>query len=336
MKNVKKTFHYIALLMAMLVTGALTANAEIVRGNVTDDTGEPLIGATVMVVGQSGGTATDIDGNYEINVPDIKKHELKFSYVGMQAQTVKINGRKVVDVVLKTDADLLDEVVVVGYGQQKKASVVGAITQTSGEVLERAAGVHDISAALTGNLPGVVTVQSSGMPGDESAKITIRGASSWNSSDPLVLVDGIEREMSSVDVSSVKSISVLKDASATAVYGVKGANGVILITTKRGQEGRARIDVGFTATMKTVSKLPDKADSYDALMQRNLAVLHELPIMPSSWSYMTWRQSPTNIAIPRISRSMRDIRTLTGATIFSRIMPCLTMATFLSAAVLNS
>ena len=287
MKNVKKTFHYIALLMAMLVTGAFTANAEIVRGNVTDDTGEPLIGATVMVVGQSGGTATDIDGNYEINVPDIKKHELKFSYVGMQPQTVKINGRKVVDVVLKTDADLLDEVVVVGYGQQKKASVVGAITQTSGEVLERAAGVHDISAALTGNLPGVITTQSSGMPGDESAKITIRGASSWNSSDPLVLVDGIEREMNSVDVSSVKSISVLKDASATAVYGVKGANGVILITTKRGQEGRARIDVGFTATMKTVSKLPDKADSYDALLQRNYAVMHELPIMPSSWSYMT-------------------------------------------------
>ena len=200
---------------------------------------------------------------------------------------MKVSGRKVVDVVLKTDASNLDEVVVVGYGQQKKASVVGAITQTSGEVLERAAGVHDISAALTGNLPGVITVQSSGMPGDESAKITIRGASSWNNSDPLVLVDGIEREMNSVDVSSVKSISVLKDASATAVYGVKGANGVILITTKRGQEGRARIDVGFTATMKTVSKLPDKADSYDALLQRNIAVMHELPILPSSWSYMT-------------------------------------------------
>lgn len=287
MKNVKKSFHYIALLMAMFVSGAFTASAEMVKGNVTDDTGEPLIGATVMVVGVPGGTATDLDGNYQINVPDIKKNELKFSYVGMQPLTVKVSGRKVVDVVLKTDASNLDEVVVVGYGQQKKASVVGAITQTSGEVLERAAGVHDISAALTGNLPGVITVQSSGMPGDESAKITIRGASSWNNSDPLVLVDGIEREMNSVDVSSVKSISVLKDASATAVYGVKGANGVILITTKRGQEGRARIDVGFTATMKTVSKLPDKADSYDALLQRNIAVMHELPILPSSWSYMT-------------------------------------------------
>ncbi len=175
----------------------------------------------------------------------------------------------------------------VGYGQQKKASVVGAITQTTGEVLERAAGIHDISAALTGNLPGVVTMQSSGMPGEESAKITIRGASSWNNSDPLVLVDGIERDMNSVDVGSVKSISVLKDASATAVYGVKGANGVILITTKRGEEGRAKIDVSFTATLKSASKLPNKFDSFDALAARNKAVVHELGLMPSSWSYMT-------------------------------------------------
>ena len=135
------------------------------------------------------------------------------------------------------DDNAIGEVVVVGYGQQKKASVVGSIAQTTGEVLERAAGVSDIGAALTGNLPGVVTVQGNGMPGEEEPQIIIRGASSWNNSDPLVLVDGIERPMSSVDIGSVESISVLKDASATAVYGVKGANGVILITTKRGKEG---------------------------------------------------------------------------------------------------
>ncbi|MDE6023790.1 MAG: SusC/RagA family TonB-linked outer membrane protein, partial [Muribaculaceae bacterium] len=287
MKNVKKTFHYIALLMAMLVTGALSAHAEKVKGNVTDESGEPLIGVTVRVDGTGIGTATDIDGNYSIDVANLNKDVLLFSYVGMKELKEAVKGRKVINVVMKEDAGVLDEVVVVGYGQQKKASVVGAITQTSGEVLERAAGVHDLSAALTGNLPGVVTVQSSGMPGDESAKITIRGASSWNNSDPLVLVDGVERDMSSVDVSSVKSISVLKDASATAVYGVKGANGVILITTRRGQEGKAKIDVGFTATMKTVSKLPEKYDSYGSLKQRNAAVMHELAVNPSSWSYMT-------------------------------------------------
>ena len=287
MKNVKKPFHYIALLMVMILSGSISAWADTVKGNVVDESGEPLIGVTVMVGGTAIGTATDIDGNYTINVPNIKKDDLIFTYVGMAEVKEHVNGRTVVNVKMKEDSDVLDEVVVVGYGQQKKASVVGAITQTTGEVLERAAGVHDISAALTGNLPGVVTVQSSGMPGDESAKITIRGASSWNNSDPLVLVDGIERDMNSVDVSSVKSISVLKDASATAVYGVKGANGVILITTKRGQEGRAKIDVGFTATMKTVSKLPDKCDSYDALLNRNFAVMHELPLLESSWAYMT-------------------------------------------------
>ena len=288
MKNVKKLFRCISFLTLFLCCGALTSYADTVKGTVTDDTGEPLIGATVVVKGKPAiGTATDFDGNYVLQVPDSKKDVLVFSYIGMLPKEVRVDGKTVLNVSLNTNTAQLDEVVVVGYGQQKKASVVGAITQTTGEVLERAAGVHDISAALTGNLPGVITVQSSGMPGEESAKITIRGASSWNNSDPLVLVDGIERDMNSVDISSVKSISVLKDASATAVYGVKGANGVVLITTKRGEEGRAKIDFGFTATMKQASKLPNKADSYAALAARNKAIAHELAVQPTSWSYMT-------------------------------------------------
>ncbi len=288
MENVKKVFRCISLLLLFVVLGAMSAYAETIRGTVVDDTGEPLIGATVTLKGGNGvATATDIDGNYVLQVANPKTAVLVFSYIGMLPKEVKVEGRSKVDVTLVTNTQQLEEVVVVGYGQQKKASVVGAITQATGEALERAAGVHDISAALTGNLPGVVTVQSSGMPGDESAKITIRGASSWNNSDTLVLVDGIERDMSSVDVSSVKSISVLKDASATAVYGVKGANGVVLITTKRGEEGRAKIDVGFTATLKGVSKLPNKADSYDALAALNKAVVHELAVLPTSWTHMT-------------------------------------------------
>ncbi len=286
MENVKKIFRCISFLL-LFIAGTASVYADTVRGTVVDDTGEPLIGATIALKGGSAATASDIDGNYSLQVPDLKTAVLKVSYVGYLPQEIKVNGRSTVDVTLQTNAEQLEEVVVVGYGQQKKASVVGAITQTTGEVLERAAGIHDISAALTGNLPGVVTMQSSGMPGEESAKITIRGASSWNNSDPLVLVDGIERDMNSVDVGSVKSISVLKDASATAVYGVKGANGVILITTKRGEEGRAKIDVSFTATLKSASKLPNKFDSFDALAARNKAVVHEFGLMPSSWSYMT-------------------------------------------------
>lgn len=286
MENVKKIFRCISFLL-LFIAGTASVYADTVRGTVVDDTGEPLIGATIALKGGSAATASDIDGNYSLQVPDLKTAVLKVSYVGYLPQEIKVNGRSTVDVTLQINAEQLEEVVVVGYGLQKKASVVGAITQTTGEVLERAAGIHDISAALTGNLPGVVTMQSSGMPGEESAKITIRGASSWNNSDPLVLVDGIERDMNSVDVGSVKSISVLKDASATAVYGVKGANGVILITTKRGEEGRAKIDVSFTATLKSASKLPNKFDSFDALAARNKAVVHELGLMPSSWSYMT-------------------------------------------------
>lgn len=284
MKNGKKRPRYIALLLTFLLAGALVARADTVRGNVSDDTGEPLIGVSVTLVGSKIGVTTDIDGNYALNVPDIQNGELKFSYLAMETQIVKIKSRKVIDVVMRNADNSLDEVVVVGYGQQKKASIVGSIVQTSGEVLARAGGVSSLGAALTGNLPGVVTMSSSGMPGDEDPRIVIRGQSSWNGSDPLILVDGVEREMSTVDISSVATVSVLKDASATAVYGVKGANGVILITTKRGSEGNAEVHARVNLTAKVPSKLPEKYDSYDSYLLRNRAIERELMISgTNSW-----------------------------------------------------
>ena len=253
-----------------------------VKGNLVDGTGEPLIGATVKVKGNASvGAVTDFDGNFKIDVPS-ENSTLVFTYVGMKTKEVKIGKKREFKLSLEDD-NAIGEVVVVGYGQQKKASVVGAITQTTGKVLERAGGVSDIGSALTGNLPGVITSSSSGMPGDEDPKIVIRGVSSWNSSDPLVLVDGIERPMSSVDIHSVQSISVLKDASATAVYGVKGANGVILITTKRGTEGKAKISASASSALKLVSKLPETYGSADALYYVNQAIKHELGLSPSSW-----------------------------------------------------
>ena len=253
-----------------------------VKGNLVDGTGEPLIGATVKVKGNAGvGAVTDFDGNFSISVPS-ENSTLVFTYVGMKTKEVKVGKKREFKLTLEDD-NAIGEVVVVGYGQQKKASVVGAITQTTGKVLERAGGVSDIGSALTGNLPGVITSSSSGMPGDEDPKIVIRGVSSWNSSDPLILVDGIERPMSSVDIHSVQSISVLKDASATAVYGVKGANGVILITTKRGTEGKAKISASASSALKLVSKLPETYGSADALYYVNQAIKHELGLSPSSW-----------------------------------------------------
>ena len=266
---------------------SMMAQGFVVKGKVLDANDEPLIGAAIVLKSQSTvGTVADFDGNFTLEVPN-KNAVLTVSYLGMIPQDVKVNGRSTIVVVLREDSEMLDEVVVVGYGQQKKASVVGAITQTKGEVLEKAGGVTSLGSALTGKLPGVITSASTGMPGEEDPDIIIRTKSSWNNSAPLVLVDGIEREMSSVDISSVESISVLKDASATAVYGVKGANGVILITTKRGQEGKANVQIKANMTAKVVSKLPEKYDAYDTFYLMNNSIEREACINPSGWANYT-------------------------------------------------
>ena len=289
MKNLKQLIRQTipAILMLFAFSATLYAqNGITVTGSVTDNAAEPLIGASVVVKGQTSlGTVTDFDGNFQLKVPS-EQSVLVISYVGMSTKEIKVGKQRNFKVSLQDDTQL-EEVVVVGYGQQKKASVVGAITQTTGEVLERAAGIGSVSAALTGNLPGIATIASTGQPGEEDPRIYIRGAAAWNQdAQPLILVDGVKREIKSVDVTSVATVSVLKDASATAVYGVEGANGVILITTKRGQEGKARIDVGFNATLKAVSKLPRKYDSYDGYMLRNEAIEHELAIGgDASWVY---------------------------------------------------
>ena len=283
----KRQCRWSALSLMLLFCATAWAQGGIaVKGTVVDSNGEALIGASVVVKGNTSvGTVTDFDGNFAFSVPS-ESSVIVISYVGMNTKEVKVGKQRTFNVTL-TDNTQLSEVVVVGFGQQKKASVVGAITQTTGEVLERSAGIGSVSAALTGNVPGVATIASTGQPGEEDPRIYIRGAAAWNTdAQPLILVDGVEREIKSVDVTSVATVSVLKDASATAVYGVKGANGVILITTKRGVEGKARIDVGFNATLKAVSKLPRKYDSYDGYMFRNQALEHELAIGgDASWAY---------------------------------------------------
>jgi TonB-linked SusC/RagA family outer membrane protein len=277
----------IFLLIAVLLTApaSLWAQNLNVSGTVLESSGAPVAGASVLVKGGAVGVITDVNGAYSISVP--ADATLVFSYLGMKPREIKATSGELSRVVLEEDAQLMEEVIVVGYGQQKKASVVGSITQTSGKVLERAGGVTNLGAALTGNLPGVITSASTGIPGDEQPQILIRTQSSWNNSAPLVLVDGVEREMSAVDISSVESISVLKDASATAVYGVKGANGVILITTKRGKEGKASIQVKVNMTAKAVSKLPEKYDSYDTFLLLNQAIEREAAVNLSGWSDYT-------------------------------------------------
>ncbi|HEU4901556.1 MAG TPA: carboxypeptidase-like regulatory domain-containing protein, partial [Flavisolibacter sp.] len=258
-----------------------------ISGKIVDDKGAPLSGATIQEKGTNNSTTTKNDGSFTLTVSK-NKAVLVISYVGYTQQEVSVSeSQNQVIVHLAPSQQAMDNVVVVGYGRQRKQSVVGAITQTTGKVLERAGGVSTIGGALTGNVPGVITVQGAGTPGAEDPTIYIRGQSTWNNSQPLVLVDGIERPMSGVDIGSVESISVLKDASATAVFGVKGANGVILITTKRGTEGKAAINVTANTTFKIPSRLPEKYDAYDALQIRNRAIERELAMNPASWQDYT-------------------------------------------------
>ncbi len=275
------------MLITLFSSLVFSQTGRTVRGVVTDETQNPVIGATVVLKEDiTTGTITDINGEFSLSIPE-GSQILVISYMGMESREIDVLGMDNITVVLREAEIQLADVVVVGYGRQKKESVVGAISQTTGKVLERTGGVSNIGAALTGNIPGLITMQGTGEPGDENPIILIRGQGTWNYGNPLVLIDGIERSMNEIDFKSVESISVLKDASATAVFGVKGANGVILITTRRGSEGRANINVSSNVTMKIPSKIPGKYDAYDALKVRNMAIEREVNLSPAIFQAYT-------------------------------------------------
>ncbi|WP_293924687.1 SusC/RagA family TonB-linked outer membrane protein [Sphingobacterium sp. UBA6320] len=276
--------HITSLLILMLGTSPLSAQElRQIRGTVVDQKKQAVESASVRVKDGNTGISTDINGAFSIQVPK-NRNTLIISKIGYTTTEVNIGNKTELQIVLNSSNIDIDEIVVVGYGTQKKETVVGAVTQTSGKILERAGGVASVGAALTGNVPGVVTTASTGMPGEEDPRIVIRGRSTWNNTDPLTMVDGVERPLSSVDISSIETVSVLKDATATAVYGVRGANGVILITTKRGREGKASVRGTVNNIIKTVSQLPGKMDSYDAMMLRNRVIENELALSPNSWA----------------------------------------------------
>lgn len=213
-----------------------------VKGQVVDANGEPIIGASVLVKGTTNGTITDFDGNFSLN--DASKGTLVISYIGYKTQETPVNGKAFVKITLKEDAELLDEVVVVGYGTQKKATLSGSVTQVKGEDVLKGKATTSVAAALQGTIPGLTITRTSSRPGNENTSITLRGGMSTNDgANPLVLIDGVEAymwELSQMNPSDIESISVLKDASA-AIYGNKAGAGVILVTTKRGKEGKMSV-----------------------------------------------------------------------------------------------
>lgn len=265
------------------MTIAFAQNTRTIRGTVVDQDQNPVENANVVVMGSSIVVSTDVNGAFTLlQVPQNAK-TIVVSKIGHSRTEVTIGNQDQFRISITNESIEIEETIVVGYGTQKKESLVGAIAQTSGEVLERTGGVTNLGMALTGNLPGLVTSSSSGMPGGEDPQILIRAQTSWNNSSPLILVDGVERSMSAIDIGSVESISVLKDASATAVFGVKGANGVILITTKQGRSGKATIRGRVNSTAKVASRLPAKYDAYDALSLRNRVIENEIIVDQIGW-----------------------------------------------------
>lgn len=244
----KKAIRLQTLLLVLIITlafpGVTFAQTLTVQGCVTDEQNEPLVGVSVQTKDKKIGTVTDIDGNYVLS--GIRQGSvLVFTYVGYQPKEATAKSATL-DVVMTESQELLDELVVIGYGQQRKVTMTGSVANVAGKELLKSPAAS-LGNALTGKLPGLQSVQYTGVPGADDPVIRIRGIGSFNSAEPLVLVDGVEREFSQIDPNEVQDISILKDASATAVFGVRGANGVILVTTRRGEIGKPTVSVSISA-----------------------------------------------------------------------------------------
>lgn len=240
------------------------ANSIRINGSVKDKDKNPLPGVNITIKGTSVGTASDINGNFFLEVPD-KNAVLQFQFIGFEPQEIKVGNQININVTLKENETELEEVVVVGYGSQKRVSVVGSITTIEPGKLQ-AGTTRSMSNNLAGQLAGVIGVQRSGEPGYDNSNFWIRGISSFaGNNNPLVLVDGVERSLNNIDPAEIESFSVLKDASASAVYGVRGANGVIIINTKRGEIGKPKVSVRLDQGITKLGKLPEFVGSADYL-----------------------------------------------------------------------
>lgn len=245
---------------------------KIIKGKIIDENGDPVIGANVWVKETSVGIATDIDGNYSLNFEG-NYPIIMASYLGYKNQEETINGRTEINFQLIPDTEKLDEVVIVGYGTQKKESVIGSISSIKSDKLK--IPTSKISTGLAGQLAGIVSIQRSGEPGSGS-DFWIRGVSTFGANKaPLVLVDGIERSLDYVDPEDIESFSILKDATATAVYGVRGANGVVLVTTRKGEEGRPKITVRAESGLTGPTQMPRMMNSVQFAELYNEAFKYE-------------------------------------------------------------
>ena len=249
-------------LSLVLLSGSVSAQTVTIRGVVYDKLNKPISDVTVEVVGIRRGTATDTTGKFSIT--------LRFSHIGYVTQATSINNSLSLEIFLDAEAGNQNEVVVVGYGKQRKISQIGAQSTVNVEDLKQP--IANVSAGLAGRLGGLVAVQRQGEPGHDDADLWIRGIASLNDSRPLILIDGVERSMSNLNYDDIASFSILKDASATAVYGVRGANGVVLITTRQGKAGKPRFNFDVQEGITTFTKVPKLTDGLTYMKMANEAL----------------------------------------------------------------
>ena len=253
-------------------SSSILQQRQVATGRVLDNQGEPLIGVTVMEAGTSNGTVTDLDGKFSLNLKN-PNAKLAISYVGYISQTLQASCN--MKVTLKPDNKELSEIVVVGYGTQKKVNLTGSVSSVDSKVLE-SRPIQNLQSGLQGLMPGVTISGTNGAPGMDAGSINVRGVGTLNTSSPYILIDGVESgTMSSLDPNDIESISVLKDAASAAIYGSKAANGVILITTKRGKSGKPQVSYNGYISLQNPTSLVDRLDSYEYAHMLNDALESE-------------------------------------------------------------
>lgn len=240
---------------------------DFITGKVTDSLSIPIEGTTVAVIGSSISVATDLDGQYSIRAT--KGDILRFSAVGYSPVEIEVGSNAIINVALQSDQSSLEEVVIVGYGTQKKATLTGSIASISTKEIKQSPAAN-LAVTLAGRLPGLTAIQRSGEPGRDITQLFVRGQGTINAQNPIILVDGIERDLTYIDPNEIESITILKDASSTAIFGVRGANGVILVTTKRGTSEIPEVNFTTEVSAQDFPRFPSLVSSYDYARTRNL------------------------------------------------------------------
>lgn len=252
--------------------GTDNSGPRTISGKVLDSDGLPVIGAGVFVAGSTQGTVTDHEGQWTLELKN-QNVKIEISSLGFSTQTLNVSGRSNFDVVLKPDTQYLDEVVVVGYGTQKKVNLTGSVSMVNSEDMA-ARPISSLSSGLQGMLPGVTVVNSSGQPGADNTTIRVRGIGTIGNANPLILIDGVEGDISSINPEDIESVSVLKDAASAAIYGARAANGVLLVTTKKAlgtNESTPRVTLGAYVGFQTPTRLPEMCDAIEFMTLDNEA-----------------------------------------------------------------